>query len=337
MTRSLTLVRACTRADEGGSPTAVVIEPAAVEGASADGDRGRTRSPGGTTPREGAPGDDARHPRVPQLTDAERWQPRDPPLTDAERRRIPLRAGASHAVFVSPLPPDATGAPAHALRFFTTEGELPACGHGTIAAIARLAHRTGTFDGVLRTTDRVFAARARPAPGGLIHAEFAPGPVELRPPDPAAYGLVLPALGLGGRPAGPARVASVGRPRLLLPMPNRAELISLEPDFVRLRAACDALGLLGVYAYAGPDRDGRAAARMFAPSIGVDEDIANANSTACLAAHLAGPVPLSLTVDMGDSLGHPATLTATARTGPGGPRVRLGGTAVVGPPLPPRL
>ncbi|MFJ4218594.1 hypothetical protein ACIP27_38520, partial [Streptomyces hydrogenans] len=45
MTRSLTLVRACTRADEGGSPTAVVIEPAAVEGASADGDRGRSRSP----------------------------------------------------------------------------------------------------------------------------------------------------------------------------------------------------------------------------------------------------------------------------------------------------
>ncbi|MFB6831139.1 PhzF family phenazine biosynthesis protein [Streptomyces hydrogenans] len=337
MTRSLTLVRACTRADEGGSPTAVVIEPAAVEGASADGDRGRTRSPGGTTPREGAPGDDARHPRVPQLTDAERWQPRDPPLTDAERRRIPLRAGASHAVFVSPLPPDATGAPAHALRFFTTEGELPACGHGTIAAIARLAHRTGTFDGVLRTTDRVFAARARPAPGGLIHAEFAPGPVELRPPDPAAYGLLLPALALGGRPAGPARVASVGRPRLLLPLRGRAELASLAPDFRRLRAACDALGLLGVYAYAGPDRDGRAAARMFAPSIGVDEDIANANSTACLAAHLAGPVPLSLTVDMGDSLGHPATLTATARTGPGGPRVRLGGTAVVGPPLPPRL
>ncbi|MFJ4212048.1 PhzF family phenazine biosynthesis protein, partial [Streptomyces hydrogenans] len=269
-------------------------------------------------------GGDARHPGV-------------PPLTDAERRRIPLRAGASHAVFVSPLPPDATGAPAHALRFFTTEGELPACGHGTIAAIARLTHRTGTFDGVLRTTDRVFAARARPAPGGLIHAEFAPGPVELRPPDPAAYGLVLPALGLGGRPAGPARVASVGRPRLLLPLRGRAELASLAPDFRRLRAACDALGLLGVYAYAGPDRDGRAAARMFAPSIGVDEDIANANSTACLAAHLAGPVPLSLTVDMGDSLGHPATLTATARTGPGGPRVRLGGTAVVGPPLPPRL
>ncbi|MET8968243.1 PhzF family phenazine biosynthesis protein [Streptomyces hydrogenans] len=329
MTRSLTLVRACTRADEGGSPTAVVIEPATAEGASADGGRGRPRSPGaaaragGAPRREGPHGPDARHPGV-------------PPPTDVERRRIPRLAGTSHAVFVSPLPPDATGAPVHALRFFTAEGELPACGHGTIAAIARLAHRTGAFDGVLRTADRLFTGRARPAPGGLIHAEFDPGPVELRRPDPAAYGLVLPALGLDGRPAGPARVASVGRPRLLLPIRSRAELATLEPDFGRLRAACDALGLLGVYAYAGPDPDGRAAARMFAPSIGVDEDIANANSTACLAAHLAGPVPLSLTVDMGDSLGRPATLTATARTGLGGPRVRLGGTAAVGPPLPPR-
>ena len=52
---------------------------------------------------------------------------------------------------------------------------------------------------------------------------------------------------------------------------------------------------------------GRYAARMFAPSIGVPEDIANANSTACLAAHLAAGVA----VDMGDSLGRPATITAT--------------------------
>jgi trans-2,3-dihydro-3-hydroxyanthranilate isomerase len=68
---------------------------------------------------------------------------------------------------------------------------------------------------------------------------------------------------------------------------------------------------------------------MFAPSIGVPEDIANANSSACLAAHLAGQGTAELTIDMGDALGSPATITATARPGRRGPRIHLGGTAKV--------
>jgi trans-2,3-dihydro-3-hydroxyanthranilate isomerase len=71
---------------------------------------------------------------------------------------------------------------------------------------------------------------------------------------------------------------------------------------------------------------------MFAPSIGVPEDIANANSTACLAAHLAGLAAhgmSALQVDMGDSLGEPSTVAASARPGPAGPVVRVGGTATI--------
>ncbi|MET9914083.1 PhzF family phenazine biosynthesis protein [Streptomyces sp. NPDC006476] len=55
----------------------------------------------------------------------------------------------------------------------------------------------------------------------------------------------------------------------------------------------------------------RAAAGMFAPSIGVPEDIASANNTACLAAHMARFGTDRLTVDMGDLLGNPSTITAT--------------------------
>jgi predicted PhzF superfamily epimerase YddE/YHI9 len=66
---------------------------------------------------------------------------------------------------------------------------------------------------------------------------------------------------------------------------------------------------------------------MFAPSIGVPEDIANANSTACLAARLAGRGFEEITVDMGDSLGVPATITAAARETSSGFEVRVGGAA----------
>jgi trans-2,3-dihydro-3-hydroxyanthranilate isomerase len=120
-------------------------------------------------------------------------------------------------------------------------------------------------------------------------------------------------------PVGSVVVAAVGRPRLLVAVPDRAALDALAPDQAALRAACDAAGLLGCYVYTPPAPDGRAAARMFAPSIGVPEDIANANSTACLAAALGR----SVAVDMGDALGEPATITANWNGG----RVEVGGTA----------
>jgi trans-2,3-dihydro-3-hydroxyanthranilate isomerase len=104
--------------------------------------------------------------------------------------------------------------------------------------------------------------------------------------------------------------------------------MELTPELATLRTACDRLGLLGCYVYASPQDDGRTAARMFAPSIGVPEDVANVNSTACLAAHLAERLP-SLIVDMGDSLGEPATITATTRMSPTGPQVLVGGRATI--------
>jgi PhzF family phenazine biosynthesis protein len=112
---------------------------------------------------------------------------------------------------------------------------------------------------------------------------------------------------------------------MLIPVATQADLAAMTPDLNRLREACDHLGLLGCYLYSTPAGDGRVAARMFAPSIGVPEDIANANSTACLAAYLAHQGVAALTVDMGDSLGAPATITATATPGPAGLLVRVGG------------
>jgi trans-2,3-dihydro-3-hydroxyanthranilate isomerase len=68
---------------------------------------------------------------------------------------------------------------------------------------------------------------------------------------------------------------------------------------------------------------------MFAPSIGVPEDIANANSTACLAAYLAREGMAEITVDMGDAPGSPSTITAAAWPNQGGPHVHVGGSAAI--------
>ena len=282
----------------------------------------------------------------------------DAPLTDAERCRIPALMGTSHAVFVSESVSESVDdsrgddAPV-SLRFFTTAGELPACGHGTVAALAFLAARAkgaasaasaasagenmqAEYRATLRTSARVFEGWAN-RDGDSIDAAFEVGAVDLREPTADECGLVLPALGLHADDevlGGGVRVASVGRERLLVPVPTRSALEALSPDFDRLRAACDEFGFLGCYVYSAPTATGRIAARMFAPSIGVPEDIANANSTACLAAHLAGQGVTEIAVDMGDWLGSPATITAAAVPGTPGRLIHLGGAARLGPDLP---
>jgi PhzF family phenazine biosynthesis protein len=224
------------------------------------------------------------------------------PMSDDERRAVAVRSGTSHAVFV------ALHGEVASLRFFTSAGELAACGHGTIAALAYLAGRAGASDCqvTLRTRKRTFSgwsAREKTR----FTASFDPGPIDLRKPTEAERDLVLPILGIAEDPE--IRVASPGRPRLLVPVGSRSALAALEPDFARLADACERVGLLGCYVYSAPTGTGHVAARMFAPAIGVQEDIANANSTACLAAHL----DRRLTVDMGDSLGSPATIIAAPR------------------------
>lgn len=242
---------------------------------------------------------------------------------DDERRRIPGAHGTSHAVYVRHAG-DTTE-----LRFFTAEGELPACGHGTVAALAFLAARhggAGPYRATLRAGGRVFAGRAE-RDGELITAAFDPGPVDLREPTAQERDLVLPALGLTpDEAARGVRIAGVGRERMLVPVSTRDVLAALRPDLDRLRAACDRFGLIGAYVHSKPSPQGTLAARMFAPSIGIAEDIANANSTAALAAHLAGGGVHRIAVDMGDALASPATVTATAGKDL---RVELGGTARV--------
>jgi PhzF family phenazine biosynthesis protein len=236
----------------------------------------------------------------------------------------PDRFGTSHVVVLTR--PPAAASPVD-LRFFTTDGELPACGHGTVAALAWLAgrHPGGEQEFTLRVSGRTFPGRTV-RDGDLVQAHFDPGPITSRAATPAETECMTTALKLTPDRTSSARpravIATLGRPRMLLPIASTTALAALTPDLTQLRETCDRLGLLGCYVHSPPSGTGRVAARMFAPSIGVPEDIANANSTACLAAQGF----IDLTVDLGDALGHPATITTSTRPGP---RVLVGGTALL--------
>ncbi|MBW6435664.1 PhzF family phenazine biosynthesis protein [Actinoplanes hulinensis] len=233
----------------------------------------------------------------------------DPSMRDEDRCAIVRDSGASHGAFLS-VP--------H-LRFFTGTGELRNCGHGILAAHAVLLSRSGLPEQRLRhrTGDRPHVADAAWRPDG-IEVWYDQGAVSLSAPDAAAG-----VLGALGAPAVIGlSVASPGTPRLLVEVPDVAAVMSVTPDFTRLAAACRERDLLGCFVWAfGPDRS--VTARMFAPAIGVDEDVANANSSGCLAAHLyATGRGDTVQVRQGDVLGRPSTVLASTD----GRTTRIGGT-----------
>jgi trans-2,3-dihydro-3-hydroxyanthranilate isomerase len=265
----------------------------------------------------------------------------DGTASDADRRSVPVLAGTSHAAF---LARERRADGSRAVRFFTSTGELRGCGHGTVAAQAVLldavggpvvgpavggpgpADRGADHVGRQYTGGRTFDVRATRRPDG-IEVWFDQGIVTLRPPSNDE----LAAIGaLGVRPRGEVTVASPGAPRLLVPVADRETLAALAPDLPALAAATRRLGLLGCFVYVPPDRDAPAAARMFAPAIGVPEDVANANSTGCLAAHLLVSSGTDrVEVEQGDALGRPATVFASAEPSYGGIRTWIGGLAVI--------
>ena len=252
-------------------------------------------------------------------------------LDDVEAVGIPARTGTSHvAVIISGTGQDP------AVRFFTSTGELPGCGHGTVAAIAALTLRGAGPTGRLRIAGRAVAVSGvvGRGPDGdvVVTAWFDQGVVSRRDPTAAELDAFLDALGLARAALHPDRVAAVaspGRERLLLPLAYRAVLAALRPDARRLTAVSRHFGQLGCLVHVPADGSRRAVARMFAPAVGVPEDVANANSTGCLAAvqFLDGHGP-DVVVDQGDALGSPSTVYAhAARTDRGDVAVQVGGAA----------
>jgi trans-2,3-dihydro-3-hydroxyanthranilate isomerase len=251
----------------------------------------------------------------------------DATLTDGDRHAIARGTGTSHTAFV-----DTATAGTPAVRFFAGAGELTNCGHGTIAAQAVLLHRSGATEhrGRQRTAGRTFATTAVRRRDG-IEVWFDQGVIALAEPADAAGGGIVAALGLQRADiAAGVRVASPGAPRLLVPVRDHGTLLSMRPDFDRLAAECRRLGYLGCFTYALAPTASTAAARMFAPAIGVTEDIANANSVGCLAAHLLDTAGNGeIEVHQGDTLGSPSSISATATHTGSGIVARIGGVVEV--------
>jgi PhzF family phenazine biosynthesis protein len=135
----------------------------------------------------------------------------------------------------------------------------------------------------------------------------------------------------------PVGMASPGANRFLVPVTSWEALTRLRPNVSALRSLCERHHAIGCFVFTlkGAGNRREAWGRMFAPAIGVAEDLINGNSSGCLGAYLLsstaaeGDVALMLTVFQGHAFGIPGKVVVKAQKNSGTIKTFIGGTATI--------
>jgi PhzF family phenazine biosynthesis protein len=193
----------------------------------------------------------------------------------------------------------AANAPDHdiRLRFFNARKESPFVGHATVAAHTVLLALGRRGIGVCRQHSgtgiiEVTAYAGEPAAGPETLIEFRQSAPDLESPLPfkttlrVAEALRLPATHL--HEIMPARLATKGGTRLLVPIAEPRQLDALAPNGDTLMSLGQELGADGffVFALSRSSDELTTESRMFCPALGIPEDPVSGNAHAMLAAYL---------------------------------------------------
>lgn len=253
----------------------------------------------------------------------------DAEITDAEMQRLAQEIDSVLTIFL--LPPQTADGDVR-FRFFTASTEMKFCGHGILGAAACYLAATGQEEARVETAMATVTIQR----SGEQSAQFrtlAAAVLDVQI-DPAAaaslLGLVAESLDL----ALPLCVATVGSPKLLIPVQSIAVLQGLTPDLAAIREWSLDHGVNGVYAYTQETEASGSTvqARSFNPLSGVTEDVATGVAAGALARAfrqrgLLEPGAMPFVVEQGHSLGNPTTIYVDAdekETKIGGPVVEIG-------------
>ncbi|MEU4210811.1 PhzF family phenazine biosynthesis isomerase [Streptomyces sp. NPDC026206] len=243
--------------------------------------------------------------------------------------------GFSETAFAVPLDdgsPDGHGS--LAIRYFSPCGEVPFCGHATIATAVAHAERHGVGKLRLRTKAGPVSVSTRADGNGSVVATLVsvePRTAPITPSDLAALLAALdwPAADLD--PALPPRAAYAGAWHPVIAAATRSRLSDLDYDMPALA------DLMGRRDWATVDLVWRESPTVFHarnafPPGGVVEDPATGAAAAALGGYLRElrlvPLPAELTVYQGYDMGRPSTIRV------GVPAQRSSGLAVTGTAVP---
>lgn len=212
-----------------------------------------------------------------------------------------------------------------AVRIFTPVTELPFAGHPVLGAAAVVAGERNVYNVRLRTGAGIVNVRLRRSGDEVFHGEMEqPHPEQMvfdREPE------LLQSLGVS-QPLSPVKAYRNGPVHLYVELSSAEEVAALRPD---LRALGE-LGSFGVSCFARV-REGVVKTRMFAPSLGVDEDPATGSAAGPLALHLVREGALKqgegIEIHQGVEIGRPSLLQARVEgAADGEERVLVGGAAI---------
>jgi PhzF family phenazine biosynthesis protein len=202
-------------------------------------------------------------------------------LDDRQMIAIAAKLGYSETAFVSESA-EAT----HKLRFFTPTEEVDLCGHATIATWSLMSqkgmHRPGTYS--QETLAGLLGVNIEDT-GIVFMQQTLPRFYETASVDEVVRVLGIPESGLSNvlKP----QVVSTGLRDLLVPVKDESTLNAMQPDFDMMTALSEKYDVTGLHVFCLlHERESLAAARNFAPRVGIPEESATGTSNGALICYL---------------------------------------------------
>ncbi|SFU53514.1 PhzF family phenazine biosynthesis protein [Alicyclobacillus macrosporangiidus] len=269
-------------------------------------------------------------------------------LADAQMQAIARELNLSETAFLVP----GEGEADFSIRYFTPAAEVAFCGHATLGAAWLLATEYGWAERagqvVFRTPAGIVPVRWEKGADGRVKAAFME---QVRPkvrPTQTDVRAMARLLGLRDEdmdPRYPLRLAYTGNWDLLVPVRTRAAVDRARPDFPALAEANRREGVISthLFTFDADDPAGHPAdkpawdlyTRDFSPAVGVAEDPVTGSASGALGGYLVlegvlDPArPHELVMAQGDAVGRPGRVIVRIQPGTDGPRVEVGGGAVV--------
>jgi len=203
-------------------------------------------------------------------------------LTPEQKQRIAAAAGLSETSFVS-----SSRSADFKLEFFTPTRRIAHCGHATIAAF-HLLHQLDRIPSASTSKETIEGNRDIFMDGRLTFMEQM-APHYRRVDD--HIGRIMASLGLSSGATPPnatPQIVDTGNTFMVVPLEDIRTLGDVDPNLEAIEAISEDLDLVGYYCFSiAPHTPGRdAAARMFAPRFGINEESATGMAAGPLACYL---------------------------------------------------
>ena len=220
------------------------------------------------------------------------------------------------------------------IRYFTPTGEVPLCGHATIASFALLR----TLELIADGRQRAFTAAGELAvdlENGTVFMDMAE-PRILRSLTAGEKAELYAAFALeeGDCPHGlEPQVVSTGLSDIIMPVASRSALLRAVQDERAVTELSRRLDSIGVHMFALGDDDCTAYCSNFAPLVGINEECATGTANGALTWYLyrnslVTPEKTNLFIQ-GEHMHRPSRILSLLTLKGGAAKVRIGGSAVM--------